>query len=287
LARIRNRTPTPSSTDASKGEARLCALCGLPSELKDSHFLPAGFYRLLSDQSAPVIISPAGAAMSSAQARAHLLCDKCEQRFNRGGEDWVLRHAWHSSSNFPLHAALSASVPFVDDQEFRAFNSREIGSIDTDRIVYFALSMFWRASVHSWAIGKTRTARLVLGPFCEALKQYLLEPDGMPDGIVVLVHVNRALDEMHNKVAALPFPLNRSSVFRSYKFLAMGISCVMMVGSKLPPDALAICSGRTGYLYQSDRNDSGTVESMAHVVGRARVRGELASKWRRRRLATN
>ena len=71
-----------------------CALCLEAGELRDSHFLPAGFYRILREGAPtanPVFVNKMSAIMSSAQARAHLLCAECERRFNDGGEDWVRR----------------------------------------------------------------------------------------------------------------------------------------------------------------------------------------------------
>src|SRR5687768_8597876 len=59
-----------------------CALCLETRELRDSHFLPAGFYRIMREGSGedPVLVNKSAAFMSSAQARAHLLCGECEHR---------------------------------------------------------------------------------------------------------------------------------------------------------------------------------------------------------------
>ena len=50
-------------------------------ELCDSHFLPAGFYRILGESEIdknPVRVNKTVAVQSSAQARAHFLCSECE-----------------------------------------------------------------------------------------------------------------------------------------------------------------------------------------------------------------
>jgi hypothetical protein len=68
-----------------------CALCSDASDLQDSHFLSAGFYRIIRDGATPtenpVLVNKTTAFLSSAQARTHLLCSKCKGRFNAGGED--------------------------------------------------------------------------------------------------------------------------------------------------------------------------------------------------------
>ena len=45
------------------------------------------------------------------QATAYLLCGECEERFNSGGETWVLKNCWHSEVDFQLRSNLVAIPP--------------------------------------------------------------------------------------------------------------------------------------------------------------------------------
>jgi hypothetical protein len=153
-----------------------CALCLEIRELRDSHFLPAGFYRIMREGSGddPVLVNKSAAFMSSAQARAHLLCGECEHRFNDGGEDWVLKNCWRSATNFPLHSTLMGATPFVDEEGFRSYEDKKIPGVEIDKLAYFGASIFWRAAVRRWTVGKEKDARLPLGPYQEALRLHLL-----------------------------------------------------------------------------------------------------------------
>src|ERR1043166_9314700 len=91
-----------------------CALChSLDVELIDSHFMPAALYRIAQAQKneQAVIVSPGASLFSSAQATDFLLCATCEDRFNKNGESWVLKHCWRSETKFPIYDMLAAATP--------------------------------------------------------------------------------------------------------------------------------------------------------------------------------
>ncbi len=49
--------------------------------------------------------------LSSEKATAYLLCGECEERFNSGGETWVLKNCWHSEVDFSLRSNVIAIAP--------------------------------------------------------------------------------------------------------------------------------------------------------------------------------
>ena len=100
--------------------------------------------------------------LSDAQARAHILCSRCEQRFNREGEDWVIENAFHNPGQFPLRTSLEQLGPFTSELGFRSFYVQPSNGIDLSKLVYFAASVVWRASVHDWRLGKAQTQRIQL-----------------------------------------------------------------------------------------------------------------------------
>jgi hypothetical protein len=119
-----------------------CALCLQTRELRDTHFLPAGCYRIMREGSGedPVLVNKSAAFISSAQARAHLLCGECEHRFNNDGENWV-KNCWRSPTDFPVHSALSAATPLVDEQGFRVYEGKKIPGVEIDKLAYFGASI--------------------------------------------------------------------------------------------------------------------------------------------------
>ncbi len=74
------------------GQCKLCLKTGV--ELRDSHFLSAGIYRILRDDNEknpnPWLLTKDAAVQTSSQLKAHLLCHDCEQRFSKNGETWAL-----------------------------------------------------------------------------------------------------------------------------------------------------------------------------------------------------
>jgi hypothetical protein len=137
-----------------------CALCLEIRELRDSHFLPAGFYRIMREGSGedPVLLNKSAAFMSSAQARTHLLCGECERRFNGGGEDWVLKNCWRSPTNFPLHSALMGATPFLDDQGFRSYEGQKLPGVDIEQLAYFARAFSGARACTTGASARRRTS---------------------------------------------------------------------------------------------------------------------------------
>ena len=71
-----------------------CRLCKLTAELKNSHFIPAAFYKAAKrsdpNQEDPIVVTKNVVLQTSKQATAHLLCGECEDRFNKSGEKWTL-----------------------------------------------------------------------------------------------------------------------------------------------------------------------------------------------------
>ena len=69
-----------------------CQLClEVDIELLSSHYMPAGFHRIVQDGGphATQIVGKV-ALLSSRQQQAYLLCQNCETRFQQRGEDWVI-----------------------------------------------------------------------------------------------------------------------------------------------------------------------------------------------------
>ncbi len=135
------------------GTCRLCQLQNV--ELRDSHFMSAGFYKIARDESRsnpnPVLVSEDVSMISSEQAKDYLLCAECEDRFNKGGEDWVLKNCWHNETEFPLRSALVASQPSpLSSPDFTIFEGAAVPGAEPDKLVYFAASIFWRAAAHDW-----------------------------------------------------------------------------------------------------------------------------------------
>ena len=212
---------------------RKCALCLQMRELCDSHVIPAGFYRILrvgaTRGNDPVLVHKTTAFLSSDQARAHLLCSDCENRFNRGGEDWALKNCWRSSTSFPLNAGLTSVKALFDNGDICAYAGKTVPGVDVGKLIYFGASVLLRASVCAARLGRVEEKRLRLGPYENALRIYLLSAsEQMPAGVALLVTVTKTLDELHNQVVVMPY-LYRKADYRHYKFVVPGLTFDMFL----------------------------------------------------------
>src|SRR5437899_11585553 len=136
-----------------KGQCKLCLRENV--DLRRSHFLPAAAYRILSDRRFknpnPIMITDSAALQSSWQQREPLLCNDCEQRFHRNGENWIFSKCLRRDGNFPLRDLLIARTADAGQGgATQVYLAAKIPEIDINALIYFGTSMFWRGSIHSW-----------------------------------------------------------------------------------------------------------------------------------------
>lgn len=261
-----------------------CRLCGKRRPLRNSHLIPAGIYSIVragipADEH-PVLLVDGAAIYSDSQIQAYLLCDDCEDRFNKNGEAWTIAHCWHNPADSPIHTALSAAAPAVVETRYCFYQGNEIAGLDMGRLTYFAASVFWRACVHRWPIGKTRT-RLEFGPYERPLRAYLLGEALFPADMVLVINVSSATDAQHNRVMMGPWLSDRSRLFSTYAFRVPGITFRLMIGRRIPADIRKGCSALFGYVLVSPDADERNLRDALGLAGKAPRRGKLRRVGRR------
>lgn len=213
-----------------------CRLCKKEATLCDSHLLPAAAYRVLRAPSLanpnPVHVGRAKAFTSSQQVKDYLLCDDCEQRFDKNGEKWVLSHCSQSEHSFPLRETLLATQPVHRDPNLTLYEAAGIPGIDTEKLIYFALSVYWRAAVHTWRdVGGETPIAITLGPFEEPLRLFLLTEAPFPLGMALLARVSG----LTTLIGMLTSPETRKqNGYHAHHFFIPGIEFILLVGSHIP-----------------------------------------------------
>jgi hypothetical protein len=228
-----------------------CGLCREDRDLRRSHLLPAGVFAIFRSCTTagehPVLITPRGSVFSDHEARAYLLCDDCEARFNREGEDWTLENCWRGPTEFRLRNVLGGAASVEREPGYHVFDGAATTGVEMRKLVYFAASVFWRAAACRWRIGEQLGPRLPLGPYEESLRQFLLaESAALPDGVALVIGVSVAREDGHNCVAEYPIPNRRSSGHFTHRFSIPGLSFMLFVGRPMPPVAKSYCASRTG-----------------------------------------
>jgi hypothetical protein len=212
-----------------------CPLCLQVAVLQESHLLPAAVYKHLRDPRARnphhVLFSNSGEGQSSRQAQQYLLCSRCEQRFNRIGEDWTLAHSARRGNSFRLRDILHAHKGSKLVEGVDCFYCADIPTMNTDALCYFALSVIWRASVCSWSIDGMKLAQIELAKYSEPTRLFLNGDAGFPANTVVTVVVS-SLPEVH-LMATMP-QTKKCEGYTSHFFSIPGLDFTVDIGARIP-----------------------------------------------------
>jgi hypothetical protein len=171
-------------------QTRKCKLCLKEKVLQRSHYLSAGLYKIARKRGGSLVRTPKLFLASDIQIRSHLLCENCEQLLNTKGERYVIPLMKQGEGDFPLLKMLDKYIPIAFDPNYvPVFSGSKIG-VDTMKLAYYALSMFWRGSVQTWkTLGKQTTSVNIMTEDKEAIRRFLIGEIGWPPGIVVQVAV--------------------------------------------------------------------------------------------------
>jgi hypothetical protein len=224
-----------------------CKLCSAVADLHDSHYLPKGGYKRMRASGLrnpnPVVLSGFRARQSSLQVRDYKFCSACEKRFNGGGEAWILKRIPQNYGDpFWLHSLLNSKTPILSGKDL-LFPQVAIPEVDMARLVYFALSIFWRGTRVWSPIDGGRPPKLCLGRQEKAIRSFLLGKSKLPEDVVVIVAV-----WPYRKVAPAALVPRRVAArdgYRRYRFYYFGFIFLLAVGEKIPARLRRTCSYRS------------------------------------------
>lgn len=223
----------------------ICKLCLLEKELRDSHYLPKRLLRYLQEHSLsnpnPIMVTPDTVFQTSQQITDYLLCEDCEQSFNIKGERWVIRHMARVDS-FPIWEKLHESVLLAANADRVCYAGASIPGLRMDQPVYFAMSVFWRGSVHSWKDRAGNEHGIDLGSYEEPIRQFLLG-NPFPEDVALTISIWRTKGDV--AVAAyLPTPGDTSD-YSTFLLYIPGIEFLLSLGKNIPEATRLSCSIRT------------------------------------------
>ena len=170
-----------------------CGLCLEVRVLRESHLLPAALYRLSRDPSRanpnPVLMAAGRASATSRQVASRFLCDDCEQRFSERGERYVLGQCARPGDEFRLRELFERQTPIAREQGVRLYEVGDLLGAHADEYLYFATSVFWRASARAWAEDGPRERFSLGSSYDEQFRLYLLGKADFPRNGRLFVHV--------------------------------------------------------------------------------------------------
>jgi hypothetical protein len=213
----------------------ICKLCLEIKELQLSHLYPRALYSALRNEdggnSNPVLLTQDTEVQKSGQIKDYLLCRECEQYFNRHGERWVTRFVFDGRT-FRLRDILLNATPVeqTEDDKLIPYAGAEILHVNMDKLIFFGLSLFWRASVHKWTLLDTEI-HLPLGPDEEPLRQCLLGQVCVPNNMAMSVMVaGKGIPPWQSFVAIGPSG-EEGKPEKRYVIMLAGLNFMLVVNS--------------------------------------------------------
>lgn len=189
----------------------------------------------------PVALSNNELVQSSTQLSDYLLCSDCEQKFSKNGESWVLANIPRNyEEQFPILNALNAETPILEEGGTKVYAGAKVKRLDMEKIVYFAMSVFWRGAVHVWKSSLHSEAPDVnLCAYEEPIRQFLLGASPLSDDVAVTVYVCPKGSILN----AVLFPWDEHLPDCSrYVFYISGLGFVLHFADKLAPQFKATCA---------------------------------------------
>jgi len=244
-----------------------CRLCLQNRLLCDSHLMPRATYGLLRSPNRtnpnPVhITNGKDRVISSRQIKDYLLCEECERRFHSNGEDYVMANCYRGKNKFKLREALLRHIPMTSKLGISVYKAADIPEMDVTRLIYFAASIFWRASAHHWRI-KNQIINISLGPYREELRRFLLG-GAFPDTACLSFRVSKL--EGFLLTIRTPASITEQG-FHRHSFLMLGLEFLLFAG-KLMPQGYRLSSAMPGGLVlMSERADDAMLQELGRAAG--------------------
>jgi hypothetical protein len=205
-------------------------------ELQDSHLMPRSLYKKARGSGGkgnqdPYVVTKQGGKQSSHQTTDYVFCRECEQRFSINGEDYVMRLVTKQNGDFPLLEMLTRVPPTRTGPDWKVHSFADTPNINREKIAYFAISVFWRASVHTWEQENGEKTRIDLGKkYNEEIRRYLLGETLVPKN--ASLQVIACSDVVNQKTFFTPRE-NQKVRDLSVIFLARGILFFLRMSNTL------------------------------------------------------
>lgn len=246
-----------------------CRLCLEEKELQFSHLLPRALYRLVGRASDPVHpdtvqISVDGRKRSSEQARRHILCTQCEERFNSKGERWVLHNCYRGQGRFRLRTDVRSRAALAAEEGIEAYSTSQE---EVSYLTYFSLSVIWRASLCDWPSRGRTYESINLGPYQEEMRRFLNDEGELPERIALTI----ILSQLGKPVLTFSFPVSyRVEACRCHRFHIPGMSFVLEVGkgATLPERGLCILRSPHSPIFVSKVGDEQVQDEVLRLMGK-------------------
>ena len=204
-----------------------CPLCLEIKNVVSSHLMPARMYEYCHPPGGhPISISSDLVIESDRQLQDYLLCLECEDSLNKGGETWLLPLLSRYNGPFPFYDLLTKFPPDIIAGDAAAYAAVKNSEIYSDKLIHFAMGVFWKAGVHSWSGSRTEPM-IELGPYVEPIRTFLRGETRFPEHVALTIGVlppPAQLISFHNPYRG------SNSKWHNFLFYVSGIEFSLAVG---------------------------------------------------------
>ncbi len=260
---------------------RSCALCKQEAVLINSHLVPASAYRHVrgepeSGNGSPITIDggKGSAFQSDAQITQELLCGYCEDLFSKNGER-IIGQLWCTQDDFPLLELIRLQGVIGSDGGFSMHDSSGIESKYVDGLIYFAISVFWRAHVWDWTY-KTDPYKKALGAKYEAELRRFLIGESRLNNVFLLVHLNT--NSKYSSFIRLPCALRVNGITH-HLFSILGIEFSLFLGGSISDEQKRLAGSNKVMFASSDFFVTNSFDKLGEMLrSKVSLKGKLARK---------
>ncbi len=267
----------------------ICSLCLQEKKLENSHLIPKSIYKAVrnaySNENGGGIVF--GRSKSNSmnytdyQVTSYLLCAECEKRFSQGGENEVTPECYRGITKFRLRKKIKLETPIFNVKGENWYIPK-LGEINTSAYMYFALSVFWRASVGDWQDKGVNEYKYALGDYYqEKIRLYLLG-EALPENLFLAVYVDS--DNDSNIVPFTSFPsVNKKRNYYHHIFNIPGVKFSLLVGKK-PKGVYEMAQNFNSKIFfiEYSFREHPDFQQLVYNVKTVKARGRLASDDKRR-----
>jgi len=213
-----------------------CRLCLNQAHLRVSHFIPRAAYKLVRGTGKnpdPLVVQIDKVIQTSAQTRAHLLCNVCEQRLSRNGENAFFRNCYRGPGQFRLLQALRSQNPIFEDERFAVHAMPESEESVIEQIGYMGISVLWKSAAHAWKDRDETLPSITLGsPYREQMRKFLLGMASFPEQAALIVEVS---DETNWLISIVGTPATSKWPTHYLHWIDVcGLRFNLVVGARMP-----------------------------------------------------
>jgi hypothetical protein len=234
-----------------------CGLCKKDAELKISHLMPKSLYRALRDafpESGRDLVflnkQTGNAIFTDHQVKIPFLCFSCEQRFNKYGENHVVRECHRGDGKFILLNKLKSLNASIIHNGEKWINPAHHQILHPDQYLYFAASIIWRASTGNWGDEYSSYKEALGDKYQEQIRTFLLGETVFPKDVYIAIYVDNDRDIF----PVISFPtVTKKDGYHHHIFYIPGIKFSIIIGGKVEGvnELYAKCNSRLFFVEYS------------------------------------